>query len=319
MRYYNGLKPIFPKKKPLKKLNHIIVFSDNKAGHEIQSLALAQAMANTVELYHCAIRQPWLSFCPRILPRFGRNIIWQKQKPNKKTTPNAIITCGRSMAAVGKYYKRKHNCHHIHILNPRDNPKKYDLLICPEHDQITGKNILTTQGSLHPINPQMLKQEKKITATKLIALMLGNPNPKFYQQLPKLAQLIKHKLPPYQLFICTSRRTDSRYQAQIQQTFPNARHWFTPQDGNNPYRPLLASAEILLITADSINMLSEACATEKPVIALAQDHLPAKHHRFLRSIATRLSSFEHIKTQNPALNTLQHVTQQALAHLKKIK
>jgi mitochondrial fission protein ELM1 len=43
---------------------------------------------------------------------------------------------------------------------------------------------------------------------------------------------------------------------------------FVVEQGNtacNPYISVLAASDVLLVTADSISMISEACATQKPV------------------------------------------------------
>ncbi len=282
-------------------------------------MALANEIAENVEIYHCSIRQPWLSFAPQILPRFGRNIIWQKHKPNFNQAPDAIICCGRSMAAVGKYYKRKLKCKLIQILNPRDNPKKYDILICPQHDELKGENIINTQGSLHNISSEKLKQLKpncqrqnNVFKDKLCTLLLGNPAKGFYQELEKLSQDIKKHFSQHRLFICASRRTAKKQHAKIKQYFPNANIWLDNKDGENPYMCLLACSDVFLVTADSINMLSETCASDKAVIALAQNYISPKHQRFVKSIANRLSSMDSIQSTNKPLAVLKQVAQQTL-------
>ena len=118
----------------MKKLKQAWIFSDSIIGHELQSKALADSICQSTHIYHCGLRQPWLSFAPRILPGFGKNIIWKNSsKPDIKNLPDIIITTGRRMAAIGKHFKRKYHLKHVQILNPKDSPKNYDVLICPEH------------------------------------------------------------------------------------------------------------------------------------------------------------------------------------------
>ncbi len=296
----------------MKKFKHIWIFSDSIAGHEIQSQALASRLSDNITLYHCTIRQPWLSFAPRILPRFGKNIIWEKQQPDSSQQPDAIITCGRRMAAIGKYYKRQLNCKHIQILNPSDNPKKYDLLICPVHDGIKGGNIINTQGSLHSISVESLSEIncQEIENISVVSILLGNPSDEFFNHLDKLANGIKQSLPNLQIMICGSRRTPEKHHSAIKMAFPDAKMiWLDESDGENPYLKLLACSDVLIVTADSINMLSEACATDKPVIAIGQEFISPKHLKFIQSIEQRLSNFEDIKPNNQPLNTLDTVAQ----------
>jgi hypothetical protein len=47
--------------------------------------------------------------------------------------------------------------------------------------------------------------------------------------------------------------------------------WNGADDGENPYRGYLAAADRIVVTPDSVNMLSEACATGKPVFTLLSD------------------------------------------------
>src|SRR5262249_10222330 len=50
--------------------------------------------------------------------------------------------------------------------------------------------------------------------------------------------------------------------------------------GENPYASFLAHADVLIVTADSINMTSEACATGRPVYVFEAANIYKKHARF---------------------------------------
>ncbi len=298
----------------MKKLKCIWIFSDSIKGHEVQSQALANRLSNNVKLFHCAIRQPWLSFTPRILPRFGRNIIWKNDKPSISMPPSIIITCGRRMAAIGKYYKRQLKTKHIQILNPGDNLNKYDLVICPEHDGISGNNVITTKGSLHTISITSLAKIKCSAPTnKNIAIFMGNPGTKFFNNLDKLVIKIKNTYPNHIISICGSRRTPKNQAKNIRQSFKSANLvWLTEQDGENPYLKLLACSEVIIVTADSVNMLSEACATDKTVVAIGQDYVSKKHTRFLSSVENRLTDFSQQTEKTQPLKVMTDVVTQVI-------
>lgn len=191
--------------------------------------------------------------------------------PDKTQAPDAIITCGRRMAAVGKYFKRMMDCKHIQILNPTDNPKKYDLIVSPEHDRLKANNVIISKGSLHSITTSSLIQYQKsyqdkfqLDDTKVICLMLGNPANAFFRNLDDLVMQIKKKYPSHQLHVCGSRRTNKKVRDKIRKSFKQAQScWLSEVDGQNPYLFLLASSDVLLVTADSINMVSEACAKSR--------------------------------------------------------
>ena len=301
----------------MKKLNHIWIFSDSILGHEIQSVALASKIANKTSLFHCGLRQPWLSFAPRILPGFGKNIIWENHAPDTLNTPDAIITCGRRMAAIGKYYKRLTNCKHIQILNPTDNTSNYNVIVIPEHDRLNAPNVILSKGSLHTISSDTLSQYKKLNEKKSISLLIGNPGRHFYKKLDDLANQIARFYSGYDLNVCGSRRTHKKYRANIKKAFSQANYcWLDKTDGENPYMNLLANSDIILVTADSINMVSEACATNKTVIVLAQNEVSPKHNRFIQSLDGRLSEFGVSHSNPNTLETLTHVAQKVMLLLK---
>jgi mitochondrial fission protein ELM1 len=60
--------------------------------------------------------------------------------------------------------------------------------------------------------------------------------------------------------------------------------WAGDDDGSNPYPGVLGWADRLVVTPDSVNMLSEACAVGCPVQTLVTAPLPAKIERFHRAL-----------------------------------
>lgn len=301
----------------MKKLNQAWIFSDSIVGHELQSLALARALCYSHQLYHCGLRQPWLSFAPRILPGFGKNIIWEKQlKPDLDPLPEVIITTGRRMAAVGKYFKRKYNIKHIQILNPKDNPSHYDVLICPRHDDVKSDNVIEIIGSLHEynkskLNSLQLEWRSKIISEdkKVLSLLIGNPGKAFFKQLKDLKKTIQSQYDDYQLFISGSRRTPNHQKQRIHALFSQAKLiWFSQEDGENPYPGLISCSDVFMVTADSINMVSELCATEKPVILLAEDLISPKHKKFINSLEGRAVCLKsQLESRYKPLNSLENV------------
>ena len=56
------------------------------------------------------------------------------------------------------------------------------------------------------------------------------------------------------------------------------------RDGENPYAGFLAWADRIVVTPDSVNMLSEACATGKPVCTFAPQPIAGKLAAFHRAL-----------------------------------
>ena len=94
-----------------------------------------------------------------------------------------IISCGRksvipSIALKKRFGKEIFN---IHIQDPKVSLNNFDLIICPEHDNINGDNVIKTKGSIHYLtkkeiadNSKYLKfnKEKK----KIVSFIIGGPN-----------------------------------------------------------------------------------------------------------------------------------------------
>jgi mitochondrial fission protein ELM1 len=76
--------------------------------------------------------------------------------------------------------------------------------------------------------------------------------------------------------VTASRRTGEAAAASLSAALTGSRHRFwspwTEGAGANPYFGYLALADQILVTSDSVSMISEACATGRPVLV---ERLPA--------------------------------------------
>jgi Predicted nucleoside-diphosphate-sugar epimerase len=62
-----------------------------------------------------------------------------------------IISCGRKSVIPSILLKRrfKKDIFNIHIQDPKVNIKNFDSIICPEHDDLQGENVIKTKGAIH--------------------------------------------------------------------------------------------------------------------------------------------------------------------------
>ena len=88
------------------------------------------------------------------------------------------------------------------------------------------------------------------------------------------------------LLVTTSRRTPADLSAHLREYFASSAGvlWSGPGDGANPYPGMLACADRIVCTADSVNMLSEACATRAPVFVAGLEHVSGRPRRFIDSL-----------------------------------
>ncbi|NUS39534.1 MAG: nucleoside-diphosphate sugar epimerase [Lysobacter sp.] len=283
--------------------------ADDRAGNRRQADALARALAiGTAESKTLAPRAPWRWLAPRRLPgstqAFGAGFADALAHP-----PTLAIGCGRQ-AALATRLLRAHGARSVQVLDPRLAPDLWDLVVVPEHDRVRGPNVLTALGSLNPVDEPWLAEARTafpafaLLPRPRIALLLGGSSRHFDFDLTRfdaLADALEHLLVHTggSLLATVSRRTPPAIVAHLPPRFGHVPGvaW-TGGDAPNPYAGLLAWADRIVCTPDSVNMLSEACATRAPVQVFAPHAVGGRVRYFLE----RLQALDRVRP----LGTLWH-------------
>ena len=272
------------------------ILSDGTAGMEAQARGLAKAMGletivKTITPGKLLRMLPCLARLPGIPAASAGNTLGPPY-------PAIAITCGRRHAGASIALKRLSGgrVHTIHIQDPRISPDLFDTLVVPEHDPTRGPNVITTTGSLNRINDALLSQEADAFAaqvqhlpTSRIAVNLGGHTQQYAVDGPMAAR-ISASLSALAdshgcgLMITTSRRTGARLMAALAPLATRADTVLWQGDGPNPYLGFLGLADAIIVTADSINMVSEACSTGKPVHLLPLGAESRRRAAFLQVI-----------------------------------
>lgn len=278
------------------------VLSEGTRGHEIQSITLAKALAHQYQLEHITVPAPWRWALPYRMMGLGQRIRSQFSEP--LASSRLLISTGRQMAGVTRWLKKNSpsEAKHVHILNPGYYFRDIDVVLVPQHDRHRYPNAITFRGNLHPFNNQWFKQHARTQNKAIIALLIGNPGQAYFKQQFKAdLQHIREVFKSTKLFLCGSPRLDQETQCFIRSLRkPNESLWFDPSDGDNPYQSLLTGAVKIFVTADSINMMNEAGASQAPLTLLARDYISSKkHRRFIQSIEYRLSDFDGLDIAQP--------------------
>ncbi|MUV12788.1 mitochondrial fission ELM1 family protein [Noviluteimonas gilva] len=270
--------------------------TDGRAGNVRQARALAAAMG-FADARDIALRPraPWRWGAPRAWP--GSDRAFADFAPMLDAPPSLAIGCGRQ-AALATRRLRDRGARAVQILDPRLPPALWDLVVAPEHDALSGDNVVTLVGSLHPVDDLWLAQARSDYSIlgelppPRTTLMLGGPSDHsaydiagLTRDLQRLAARIRQD--GGSLLATTSRRTPPDWaQAMRAQCgdIPGLR-WFAPStangdDSDNPYPGLLAWADRIVCTGDSVNMLSEACATRVPVYVLGGETVRGRVKHF---------------------------------------
>jgi mitochondrial fission protein ELM1 len=272
------------------------VISDGAAGNERQALALTQAMRLTPAIAQVQLRAPWSWFAPRLLHGARWAVPREIREHLRAPWPALAIGCGRQAALLTRYLRRASGgkTFTVQILDPRIDPAQFDLVIAPRHDELTGANVIQTLGSLNTIDDDWLADglARFPNVAQLprprTAVLLGGPRRGLRMDdawlddfLARVGALVARD--GGSLLITRSRRTPDAWYARARERLrADCRHcWSGPADGENPYQGYLAAADRIAVTPDSVNMLSEACATGKPVLTLlpagARGRIPLLH------------------------------------------
>ncbi len=273
------------------------VISDGTKGMENQSLALAKLLGINFELIK--YNPPYLlKKFPLIRQLFISSV--KDYLLKNKTPPSFIITTGKRMAGVSSVLKfiLKDKVKNIHIQNPKLPFDNFDLLLIPEHDNLTAKNVIQTKGALTFFNFNELDKFKKreinlIKGRKknLILLMIGGNNKRYkpknsdyYYLSMKILEATKNL--NCKLLVLPSRRTPSKATEILNYSFlkHNENFQIVTLSEQNPYPEILQIADYIIVTSDSVNMVSETATLPIPLFVSNFSSETGKISNFLKNL-----------------------------------
>lgn len=267
--------------------------TDGKAGNVAQAQALAEALGAELEMHTVQVTAPW-----RLLPnRFhdlglARLLPVLKKKPSS-VQPDLIISCGRKGALASASLRTR--APRIHIQDPQMSCKPFDLIIAMAHDKVRGANVIKTPYALHHITEAKLAAARAHWEPKFAhlprpwnAILIGGSTNKYLFSAEAMQILIAEiDALPGSLLITTSRRTGEENITLLTTHFGghNDRVFLYTGELENPYLGMLACADHLFVTNDSVNMISEAIASGKPVTIMPLvGHAHTKPSRFAETV-----------------------------------
>ena len=273
--------------------------SDGHAGNRRQACALAAALRVGVAEEHVLQPHiPWRWAAPRkwlgAPHAFGAEFSAALRAP-----PALAIGCGRQ-AALATRLLRERGASAVQILDPRLDPRHWDLVIAPEHDDLRGDNVITLLGSINPVDAAWLAQARDRFAAfaqlprPRTALLLGGDSA--HARFGRMAfEVLASRLEVAlardggSVLVTTSRRTPRDLREALRHRYDETPGvvWQGPEDGENPYPGLLAWADRIVCSPDSVNMMSEACATAAPVFVFDPARVSGRPRRFIDALLQR--------------------------------
>ncbi|MBV9860459.1 MAG: mitochondrial fission ELM1 family protein [Alphaproteobacteria bacterium] len=268
------------------------VLHDGKAGMASQSVGLAEATGFSFAEKPLEIRLPWSWLPPScwVSPlaavRGGRAIL-------APPWPDLVIACGRQAAVPALAIRRASGGTTIaaQIQDPRIGRAEFDVMFVPEHDRLRGDRVFVTRGALHRVTAARLAAERgRFAALRnlprpIFAVLIGGNNRAYRLSARRLGEIADAvakaaRAAGGSVLVTPSRRTGAHGIELLRRGFRHVPGAVWDGTGENPYYAYLASADAVLVTADSISMVSEAAATGKPVHILDLDGGDAKFARF---------------------------------------
>lgn len=262
-------------------------------GMDNQSIGLAQALG--LEIEQKRINLPWLW---RHLPsRFcfsPLRFLAPGSSDFSPPWPDIVIGTGRRTVAVALAIKKASGgkVFNIRIQDPYYAYDRFDVIVVPKHDGLLGSNIVNSVGGLHTITQDRLKLAADHFANRfanlprpLIAVMIGGSN-KCYRMTEAIGRQLGARLAALSkdtgagILLTASRRTGTEVQEALREALSDTPSFIWDGSGENPYLGFLGLADTILVTADSVNMVSEACTTGKPVYVIELEGGSDKFNRF---------------------------------------
>jgi len=288
---------------PAEALN-VWAVSDGRAGIENQALGLAEALGRRTPISlttkRVQLRTPYRWLPPGFVPA-PQQAMTIDSDPIQPSWPDIFIGCGRASIpfALGVREWSRGKTFVVQLQDPRVNPREFDVVIPPIHDDLEGQNVLPIVGACHRVTPEKLDE----AVLSYPAPLEDMPSPRFAVLIggkskrqdisAKRARAIADSLAALQretggtLLVTLSRRTSDAARMQFRTYLAPHCAIFYEGEGVNPYFALLGAADHVFVTADSVNMATEAAATAKPIHILAVDGGAGKLERFHQSLARR--------------------------------
>lgn len=309
------------------------VLADDRAGNVAQALGVAEALAWPFDKKDIAYTG-WARLPNWLRGASLRGLTPASQDALMGPWPDVVIAAGRRTAPVARWIKRQNNGKTFlcQVMWPGGSgAADFDLIAVPTHDDLSPvhRNVVRITGAPHRVTEAKLAIEAtrwapRLEALKkpLVALVVGGSTKnrtftvEMARELAEQASAVAKDMGGT-LVVTTSRRTGDEPARALLEALPQAGHVFrwtpeaTPSD--NPYFGYLALADAIIVTGDSVSMVSEACASPAPVYVYAPPALIApKHQRLLKHLyglgmAEALENRSSYAWEHPPLNAASEI------------
>ncbi|MBF0532333.1 MAG: mitochondrial fission ELM1 family protein [Candidatus Omnitrophica bacterium] len=205
-----------------------------------------------------------------------------------------IISTGSSVATVNYLLSLDHTARSMVVLKPGLlSWNNFELVILPEHDRPKGwvdrKNVIWTKAAPNLISADYLKEETEHFLPQYpqlqdmpgckVGVFIGGDSAQVYLDLAQIRELVQQLKDVCQkrgarILVTTSRRTPQEIDRYVASELSGAGICpvlILPNQDDVPHAVggILGIADIVIVSGDSISMISEAASSGKPAIVFA--------------------------------------------------
>ncbi|CAN5323648.1 mitochondrial fission ELM1 family protein [soil metagenome] len=258
--------------------------SDGRAGIENQALGLAEAVARLTPADITIKRIRWRSLFDRLPTVLKTRAMLDPASDAPFPTggeawPDLWIATGRATLPLSLAARRLSGgkTFVVQTQDPRLSPLRFDMVVAPAHDGLSGDNIFEIVGSPHRITPERIAGAAPGFAATIdplphprVAVLIGGKSRAFdltEAHATTLADEIAATIRDARgsLMLTFSRRTPEAARIVMTDRLAGLPGMIWDGTGENPLFAFRDAADHILVTEDSANMAAEAASTGKPV------------------------------------------------------
>lgn len=261
------------------------VITEGMIGTENQCIGVAEALGVPYDVKKIGLRLPWKTFSPWLGLEMAHTFTPHLTPP----WPDIVIASGRKSVAASRYIKKQSGgkTFTVQIQDPKISATQFDLVAVPHHDSLRGDNVIVTDGAPNKLNIEKLAQAKQdftplfesMDAPRVAVLIGGNS--RTHKLTTAITRQLINQLSNLEasLMVTASRRTGEDNLKIIQDGLTNNQNFIWDGTGDNPYLGMLGWADYIIVTSDSVSMLSDAGTTGKPVYMVNLEGASPRFHR----------------------------------------
>ena len=250
-----------------------------RSGENSQILGLAEALDQPFEIKRLVYRR--LGAFINLAQGVGlAGIRRDASSPLRPPWPRVVISAGLRNEPVCRWIAKQSGGRTRLVFLGRTwtPPGAFDLIVTtPQYRLPSEDRVLRNLGTLHRVTEPRLAQEAGRWRARLnpegrpaIAVLIGGRSGPYTfgtHAATRLARLAdaRAKALNATLLVTSSARTDLAALDALEAQLRTASHVHRFGTDDNPYFGMLSVADEIIVSSDSIAMLSEACATGKPV------------------------------------------------------